>query len=114
MLNEDKRKSHPGYAVKFENGDWLTSAHGLYLDEDAFMGITFPTAKEAEDLVKEAQASGEIPSLKFEVVEAWQPVCERLRHNIEALKKANTITPDQLMDIEFELESIIDRIKIFK
>lgn len=114
MLNEDKRKTHPGYAVKFENGSWLTSAHGLYLDEDAFMGITFKTREEAESLVTEAQKEGEIPSLKFEVVEAWQPVCERLRHDIEMLNKANTISPSDLMNIRIELENIMSRLDIYK
>lgn len=111
MKDRTERGSHPGYAIKASDNSWVTSAHGLYLAEDPFFALTYDTKESAQETLDYALQDEDLPKeLTYEVVEAWIPVCEQLRFDIDQLRKANTISPDELFDIKFELENILYRL----
>jgi hypothetical protein len=108
-MKEDRRE-HPGWAIRYKDGTWLASAHGFHRMEDAFYAKTYPTSWDASVDASEALRDG-IGDRFYEIVEAWQPLCEQLRHKILVLTKANTIDPDYLYDIVEDLESVLLRLK---
>lgn len=114
-MNREERQAHPGWAVQFEDGSWLSSAHGYFQADDAFYGLLWNSPEEAESNAKEAIADwgdGEgTPILSYSIVIGWEPLCEKLRLNVNLLNSAAKITPSELMDITFELEGLLSRLQ---
>lgn len=110
MKDRTERNSHPGWAVRFVDGSWLAYGHGWHLFTDAFYAKRFSSAEEAEKAVKEA-AEDYIKLDDYDIVPAWEPVAEQLRHEVAELKHANSFSPDDIFEISMELESILSRLK---
>jgi hypothetical protein len=111
---EEKRQSHPGWAVRFEDGTWLGGAHGWFRTGDAFYADKYQTKEEAHAYLqslrhdKTEQGHFDLPA---EIIPAWEPMCESLRVEVASLKEANTITPSKLMDIAITLEGVLFDLK---
>lgn len=110
MKDRTERNRHPGWAVRFVDGSWLAYGHGWHLFEDAFYARIFSSAQEAEDAVKDA-AEDFTKLDDYDIVPAWEPVCEQLRHDVAELKHANTFSPDDIFEITMELDSILARLR---
>jgi|ERR1700723_475727 len=114
MIDKEERNSHPGWAVKFEDGTWLGGAHGWFRTKDAFYADKYASKEAAEGYLqslrddKSEQGQFDLPA---EIVPAWEPMCESLRVEISSLKDANTITPDKVMYIAIALEGILHDLK---
>lgn len=110
-----ERQAHPGWAVLFDDGTWLSSAHGYFQADDAFYGLLWDSPEEAEANAKDAISdwgrTEDISDYKYTVVVGWQPLCEKLRLDVSSLKSSAKITPSELMDITFELENVLSRLK---
>jgi hypothetical protein len=104
-----ERGSYPGFAIKTSDNKWLGEGHGYLLSTDAFYAEVFNTAKEAIDFATQAQVDFQFT---YDIVAAWEPVCEKLRHQISELEEVNTIKPNDLLDISLELISIISKLKV--
>lgn len=110
MKDRAKRNSHPGWAVRFVDGSWLAYGHGWHLFDDAFYAKCFSSAQEAEDAVK--QAAEDYTKLdEYDIVPAWEPVAEQLRHDVAQLEHANKFSPNDIFEISMDLESILARLK---
>lgn len=110
MSERSKRQSHPGWAVKFSDGTWLGGAHGWFRAEDAFYADIYESSERAVECLTISNVLKE-PDLKWDIVPAWEPLCERLRVEISSLEEANKITPGELYDIVFDLEYVLSRLK---
>jgi hypothetical protein len=114
-VERGERQTHPGWAVLFEDGTWLSSAHGYFQADDAFYGLLWNSVEEAErnaqDALSDWGRTEDVTGYKYTVVLGWQPLCEKLRHDVSTLKSAAKITPIELMDITFELENVLSRLK---
>lgn len=109
-MKELKRNAHPGWAVQDEGGGWLCYGHGFFLSEDAFYADVVLSEEDAKHLIKEANEDFE-NNTSFNIVLAWEPLCESLRHEVAALKEANTISPSKIMDIVIDLQGVIADLK---
>lgn len=105
-MKEEERNTHPGWSVRFIDGTWLGGPHGWYQHKDAFDADIFPSKEDATYFVKISEIKDD-----FEIVAAWEPLCERLRVEIKSLKKVNKVTPSDLFDLEREAENLLDKIK---
>ena len=105
-----KRNQHPGWAVRFEDGSWQSGGHGWYRDDDAAMAERHETKEAADYNAKKCQ-EWHNDTMPYEIVPAWEPLAESLRMDVAQLKKANTITPSELYEIESDLEFILTRLK---
>lgn len=115
MNKEEKRKEHPGYAVQLEDGSWLCYAHGYFADQDAFYADNFESKSRAHSALIDAISDGYLPKeTKGKVVEAWQPLCESLRHRVKELEGANKISPKILFEVVSDIEMALQRIDIYK
>jgi hypothetical protein len=101
---EGKQK-HPGFALQTEEGYWIAYAHGWFTAEDAFYAHIFSSVQEAESNLLDMQRDF-MGGLKCCVIVAWEPACGKLRHEVKALKDANKISPDNLMEVWLKLEGI--------
>jgi hypothetical protein len=111
---EKDRVMHPGWAVQFEDGTWLGGAHGWFRSEDPFYADVYESEKDAQryldDLRKDKDEQGYY-NLPAQIVPAWQPLCENLRHEVRTLTKANKLTPSKIMDITDHLEDALRELK---
>lgn len=117
MKDRTERRSHPGYCIRTKGKEvlWVTSAHGLHLETDPFFAIDFNTVESAQAELDWALRDGDLPkTYEYEIVEGWIPLCEQLRFDVAQLKEANKISPDDLWEIRFELESLLSRLDIWK
>lgn len=107
------RDTHPGWAVRFEDGTWLGGAHGYIRTGSAFAYI-YDSKEDGEKVLAYLRSSRTEASYfgtPAEVIEAWQPICETLRSDVSALKQANVVQYLDLFDLREELESIVDKVK---
>jgi hypothetical protein len=112
MNDESVRGSHPGWAVQFQDGRWLGSAHGLHRFDDAFYAKSFLIKEDANDLAIECQIDfGD--TMPYEVVPAWEPLCERLRFEVGQLMKACKFKPRDISDLQESLEDALRTVKKF-
>jgi len=113
MRSEEKRNEHPGWAVQLNDGSWLCYAHGFHTDEDAFLARDFGSKSEALAALQEAIDDGYLPKdTKGKAIEAWQPLCENLRHTVKELRSANKVSPDILFDVVFTIENALSQLKV--
>jgi hypothetical protein len=113
MRTEEKRKEHPGWAIQLDDGSWLCYAHGYFTDADAFYADNFDTKSKALSVLHTAVSEGYLPEgTKGKAVEAWQPLCERLRHSVKELESANKVSPDILFDVVFTIENALHQLKV--
>lgn len=91
---------HPGWAIKFGDGDWLFIAHGCSGGEVELAHI-FKSEEEAKQFLEEENFAE-----PCEIVVAWEPLVAKLRSEIADLKKVNTFSPRRLQDVKFSLEEI--------
>jgi hypothetical protein len=110
MKDRTERNSHPGWAVRFEDGSWLAYGHGWHQFTDAFYARLFDSAEKAEEAVKEAAKDWGLDE-EYDIIPGWQPVAEQLRHDVAELKHANKFSPDDIFEISMELESILSKLK---
>lgn len=106
-----KPKAHPGWAVRLGDGSWVSSAHGLFPEENAGLAVLEDTKEEAEQLLKYfAEDWKHDPALLVgaEVIVAWEPCCEHLRFKMKQLQAALLITPDQINEVYDKLEETKD------
>jgi hypothetical protein len=107
-MNEKKREAHPGWVIRFEDGTWLGGGHGWFRTKDAFYADIDDTEEEANRWLNQLptilKGDAYPPAI---VVEAWQPLCERLRHDVIMLEKANLITPDDLFEAVNSLSGVL-------
>ncbi len=112
VKDEEIRNAHPGWAVKFENGTWLSIAHGVDMATDAFYANTYETKEEATLTATSCYGDGDIPNtIGFEVIPAWEPLCERLRHDVRELTTLNTLSSEDVMEMTLEIESVLYRLR---
>lgn len=108
------RDSHPGWAVRFEDGTWLCRAHGWVCADNASDAYIYESKEECENILDNLQTD-QGKYMKFllpaKVVEAWEPVCETLRSEIKLLKEANVVSYFDISDLRDELESAVSKIK---
>ena len=108
MKNDEERQSHPGWAVRFEDGSWLCIAHGVDMATDAFYANTYETKELANLTVLSCYSDGDIPNtIGYEVVVAWEHCCEVMRHHVKSLREANKIDPSDIMEMTWQLEGVI-------
>lgn len=111
--DRDVREAHPGWAVRFEDGTWLGGAHGWFRSEDAFYADICDTKEECEKYLKyvreDTMYKGEF-DLPAEVVEAWQPICESLRLEVNSLKVYNTVKFGDIFDLKMQLEDALNTV----
>lgn len=110
----EERGAHPGWAVRFDDGTWLGGAHGWFRSEDAFYADIYDSKEEGEKtleyLRKDRSENGYFDG-PAQVVEAWQPICESLRLEVNTLKQANTVGYMDIFDLREKLESIVEDVK---
>lgn len=116
MSREDreKRGNHPGWAVRFSDGTWLGGAHGWFRSEDAFYADTYDSEEEAHKYltyVKNDKDDSEYFALDAEVVPAWEPLCERLRLEVNSLKEVTKIDIFDLNEAVDEVASKVEELK---
>lgn len=107
---ETKKQEHPGWALQTKKGSWLCYAHGWHLVEDAFYAKIFSSIEDASEALIDLKDDFD-SSLEADIVPAWEPLCGKLRFEVAELKTANTITPDVLSDIAFDLDIILFKLK---
>lgn len=105
-----KAGQHPGWAVRFQDGSWQSGGHGWYREDDAALAERYETVEEANNNAKRCQESYN-DTMPYEVVVAWEPLCESLRNNIHFLKKANKVSPDNIRNIIDEMENLLYTLK---
>lgn len=116
MKDRTKRNLHPGWCIQFSDGTIFGSAHGYFATTDAFYAIIFDQSKEdteqfIKDYGKEIEEDTGQKIADAKVVEAWQPLCERLRFDLSQLRRANAISPDKIFNIITELEFALNTVK---
>lgn len=105
-----KSGQHPGWAVRFEDGSWQGGGHGWHRFDEAFFAERHETEKDAHYAAARCQEDyGD--KMSYVVIPAWEPLAEVLRHDISQLKKANTITPDDLSEIRDDVENLLYKLK---
>jgi hypothetical protein len=109
-MDRNKRGEHPGWAVRYEDGSWLSYAHGFFQSTDAFYARLHATEEDAKRNAEEANEDWSSDPQKYTIVPGWEPLCESLRFEIESLKEANTLDPDTIFDVVMDLQGIISRI----
>jgi len=111
--DRDVREAHPGWAVRFEDGTWLGGAHGWFRAADAFYADIYDSKEEAQGyldgLRNDTYNKGEF-DLPAEVIEAWQPICESLRHEVRTLKQANIVSFSDIYDLKDKLLDIVSEV----
>lgn len=95
-------EEHPGWAIRFEDGEWLAIAHGIASAKNPFFAEIFSSKEEAEKFINECKVSS------YQVVEAWPVLVAQLRFQIEGLEKANSISPEKFRKIWSQLDRIKD------
>src|SRR5574338_1644800 len=105
-----KRNQHPGWAVRFEDGSLQGGGHGYHRFDDAFYAERHETQEQAHWAAKQCQEDYD-DKMSYEVIPAWEPLVEVLRLDISQLKKANTISPDDLSDITDDVENLLYKLK---
>ena len=103
------KQEHPGWALQSKEGYWMAYGHGWHQSEDAFYARIFKTPEAAQEALKDMQEDFE-GGIECDIVPAWEPACGKLRHEVRTLTAANKVSPDDLFEIKFELESIIARL----
>jgi hypothetical protein len=109
-LKEETRSAHPGWSVQTKDGHWLGGAHGWFLSEDAFYADIYDSEEDAKHWA-ESNQSEFAGGFEYNIVPAWQPLCERFRVEISSLREANAITPSKIMDIVMSLEDAISTLQ---
>lgn len=110
----ETQNAHPGWAVYFEDGTWLSTEHGFTRIADAYAACIYNAKENAEqilDLLRESKTEGKYFSLPAQIIEAWQPVCETLRLEVNTLKQANVVSYMDLRDMHDELSTVLDKVK---
>lgn len=108
-FTEFDKQEHPGWAIQTD-GLWLSYAHGWHVAKDGFFARIFSTEHDAHQAALEAQEDFQ-GGFEYTIVVAWEPLCAKLRREVSALKKANTIDPHKLFQITFNLEEIMADLK---
>lgn len=103
------KQAHPGWALQTKNGNWVAYAHGWFTVENAFYAKIFDTQEYAREELKDMQEDFE-GGIECDIVPAWEPLCGKLRFEVEQLEAANKIHPHELFEITMELENIIARL----
>lgn len=105
-MKEEKGK-FPGWAVKFEDGTWLASAHGLHRFEDASYAKLYDSWEDARyDAEYYRKDYPNDSHVTYDVIPGWEPLCEQLRSEVSNLEKTNKISWMDIFEIATELESI--------
>lgn len=111
MIDREKLREHPGWSVRFSNGEWLGGAHGWYTSKEAAYADVYDSEEEAHSTLKYVRDNHKEHDSEFslaaEIIPAWEPLCETLRVRIHFLKEANTITPNDIDSVVFSLEDAI-------
>ncbi len=111
VKDEEVRLAHPGWAVRFEDGSWLCIAHGVDMVNDAFYANTYETKELATLTVTSCYGDGDIPnSIGFEVIPAWEHLCESLRLRINGLRETSKLEPMDIMEMTWQLEEVIAKL----
>ena len=105
-MKELKRREHPGWAIKFKDGTWLGGPHGWHHHDDAFYADIYSSPEEAKDCYEMSELTS-----PYDIVLAWEPLCERLRFEVVSLTKTNKVSPGDLSDLESDIEMILSKIK---
>ena len=108
-MKEQKRHQHPGWAVKFTDGSWLSGGHGWHQHADAFYASIFSSFEAAKEAVETSELYD--PKVSWEIISAWEPLCERLRHDVIILRQVNKIKPLDIMNLRMDLEDILNTVK---
>lgn len=111
--DSDMRRSHPGWAVRFEDSTFLGGAHGWFRTEDAFYADIYDSKEDGQkylDDLRQDKMYGDEFALPAEVVEAWQPICESLRHEVRVLKQANIVSFSDIYELKDKLEEIVSEV----
>lgn len=110
----ETRNAHPGWAVYFEDGTWLSTEHGFTRIDDAYAACIYVSKGDAEEvlsILRENKTEGKYFSLSAQIIEAWQPVCETLRFEVKTLKQTNAVSYMDLHDVHNELETVLQKVK---
>lgn len=103
------KQEHPGWALQSKEGYWMAYGHGWHQSEDAFYAKIFSSKEDAAKALEYMQDDF-VGGIECDIVPAWEPLCGRLRHEVKVLTAANKVSPDDLFEIKFDLESIIARL----
>lgn len=107
----EEQGAHPGWAIKFEDGTWLGGAHGWFRSEEAFYADIYDSKEEALQNLKCVRSTyhddGSF-NLSAEAVEAWQPICESLRHKLLLAKYSSKITIPDLWDLNDKVKELAE------
>lgn len=106
----EKPGAFPGWAVKFEDGSWQCGGHGFHRSNDAGYAERHDTQEIAHFCAQRCQEDYK-DKMPYEIIPGWEPLCEELRNEIIMLKKSNTISPNILMDVVFDLQQVIATLK---
>ncbi len=90
--------SHPGWAVRYSNGSWLSGGHGFFQTEEGDIELS------KEDAQRAMQWAG-FPD--GEVVVAWEPRCHKLERECTRLKAACGLTPDDIEEASEKLDEVM-------
>jgi hypothetical protein len=104
------KQEHPGWALRTKDGCWMSFAHGWHIAEDAFYAKIFKTEEDAIYHLKDMQGDFR-NGIDCDVVPAWEPLCGQLRHEVKMLTQANKVSPDDILEVSWELESVLSRLK---
>lgn len=109
LLLEGKQE-HPGWALLSKEGNWLCYAHGWHLSKNAFYAKIFGSEEQAREELKYMQEDFE-GGIECDIIPAWEPLCGKLRFQVEQLEAANKLHPHDISEITFQLELIIAKLE---
>lgn len=110
----ETQNAHPGWAIYFEDGTWLSTEHGFTRMDDAYTACIYESKRDAEEvlsILRDSKTDGKYFSLSAQIIEAWQPVCETLRLEVKILKQANVVSYMDMHDMHDELSTVLQRVK---
>lgn len=113
------RNAHPGWAVRFVDNTWLGGAHGWFRTDDAFFADIYSSKEDGERYLTDLRTTqrnfyGDEFDIEAEVIPAWEPICETLRHDVIILKQTNIVEFGDVLDVQASLQNVMDQIKTWQ